>query len=206
MLRNGLPGILLLFVVLTATGQQPNPLDGGKSDSGVSSSGEFEQRDVDSLLRERDGLTKEIQDLTTDIYWLNDAISRRDELNQAKALKKPTDEIEKAIAESLKSARLAGTACGDFDKQLELKNQSVPDKQKRIVLIDAELVRRADVVGPQQKFKLEMSLIFAGLVGLVIAGFFYVAIRDEQVRREIFSGQAGIQFVTLFSLVPRPRG
>jgi presenilin-like A22 family membrane protease len=32
-------------------------------------------------------------------------------------------------------------------------------------------------------------------------GFFVVAFRDEHVRQEIFSGQAGIQFVTLFSLV-----
>jgi presenilin-like A22 family membrane protease len=31
--------------------------------------------------------------------------------------------------------------------------------------------------------------------------FFAVAFRDEQARREIFSGQAGIQFVTLFPLV-----
>jgi presenilin-like A22 family membrane protease len=36
---------------------------------------------------------------------------------------------------------------------------------------------------------------------MVIFGFFVVALRDETVRREIFAGQAGIQFITLFSLV-----
>lgn len=53
----------------------------------------------------------------------------------------------------------------------------------------------------QQDFKLKMSTTFAILVGVVIAGFFIIAFRDQQVRREIFAGQAGIQFVTLFSLV-----
>jgi hypothetical protein len=200
-LRNGLLGILLLFAFATATCQQPNPTNGGRADSSVASSVEFGQHDFDELFRERDSLTSEIELLNTDIYWLNDAISKREEFTKTKALKKPTDEIEKSIGESLRNARLPGTSFDSFEKQLDLKNIAVSDKQKRKALIDAELTRRADIVGPQQKFKLEMSLIFAALVGLVIAGFFAVAFTDEQVRREIFSGQAGIQFVTLFSLV-----
>jgi hypothetical protein len=197
-LRSGLLGVLSLFIVLIATSQQPKS---GKSDNGIGSSSEIQQRDFDSLLRERDSLTKEIEDTNTGIYWLNDAISKREDLNKAKGLKKPTDDIEKAIDDSIKSAGLAGTAYENLDKQRDLKNESVSGMQNRKALIDAELIRRADIVGPQQKFKLEMSSIFALLVGIVIAGFFIVAFRDEQVRREIFSGQAGIQFVTLFSLV-----
>jgi hypothetical protein len=46
-----------------------------------------------------------------------------------------------------------------------------------------------------------MSATFAALVGLVIIGFFIIAWGDERVRQAIFSGTAGIQFVTLFSLV-----
>jgi presenilin-like A22 family membrane protease len=42
---------------------------------------------------------------------------------------------------------------------------------------------------------------FAFIVALVIIGFFVVAFKDEKVRQEIFAGQAGIQFITLFSLV-----
>jgi hypothetical protein len=44
-------------------------------------------------------------------------------------------------------------------------------------------------------------MAFALLVGLVILCFFYIARIDERVRQAIFSGQAGIQFITLFSLV-----
>ena len=46
-----------------------------------------------------------------------------------------------------------------------------------------------------------MSIVFSALVGTVIVGFFFIALRDERVRQTIFSGTAGIQFVTLFSLV-----
>lgn len=46
-----------------------------------------------------------------------------------------------------------------------------------------------------------MSEVFAGLVALVIIGFFIIAMRDETVRKSIFSNELGIQFITLFSLV-----
>jgi hypothetical protein len=43
--------------------------------------------------------------------------------------------------------------------------------------------------------------IFAVLVGVVIFGFFAIAFISEPVRRAIFAGDSGIQFVTMFSLV-----
>ncbi len=52
-----------------------------------------------------------------------------------------------------------------------------------------------------QDFKAQISWSFAALVGAVIIGFFYIAHGDEKVRRTIFSGDSGIQFLTLFSIV-----
>ena len=45
------------------------------------------------------------------------------------------------------------------------------------------------------------TYIFAILVGAVIIGFFGVALRSDKIREAIFTGESGIQFVTLFSLV-----
>lgn len=45
------------------------------------------------------------------------------------------------------------------------------------------------------------TYIFAVLVGAVIVGFFGVAFASDKVKEVIFSGESGIQFVTLFSLV-----
>jgi hypothetical protein len=45
------------------------------------------------------------------------------------------------------------------------------------------------------------TYIFGALVGSVILGFFIIAFLSDKVREAIFSGDSGIQFVTLFSLV-----
>jgi hypothetical protein len=54
---------------------------------------------------------------------------------------------------------------------------------------------------PDQAFRKTMSEAFAALIGAVIVGFFVLAFKDETMRRAIFSGETGIQFLTLFSLV-----
>jgi hypothetical protein len=53
----------------------------------------------------------------------------------------------------------------------------------------------------KQEFNTSISRLFAGLVGIVIVGFFLIAYLDCKVRQAVFSGQSGIQFITLFSLV-----
>ncbi|CAB3745885.1 hypothetical protein [Paraburkholderia humisilvae] len=50
-------------------------------------------------------------------------------------------------------------------------------------------------------FKLNMSTAFAILVGLVIVGFFWIASSNEEIKKTIFSNEAGIQFITLFAIV-----
>jgi len=50
-------------------------------------------------------------------------------------------------------------------------------------------------------FKLKMSIAFAIMVAIVITGFFWIAFSNEDVKKAIFSNEAGIQFITLFSLV-----
>lgn len=57
------------------------------------------------------------------------------------------------------------------------------------------------LIGPEQQYKRDLSIGFTILIGLVILLFFFVVMRDNEVRRKIFSGQVGIQFLTLFSLV-----
>src|SRR4029450_3305531 len=50
-------------------------------------------------------------------------------------------------------------------------------------------------------FKTYMSGGFGLIIAFVIVGFFWTASRSMKVTEEIFSGQAGLQFITLFSLV-----
>jgi hypothetical protein len=79
--------------------------------------------------------------------------------------------------------------------------------EKRSLLLEkqaeADQVRTkiAKMLSPDQTFKLWASVVFALLIGLVISGFFMISWRDERILQAIFSGQAGLQFLTLFSLV-----
>jgi hypothetical protein len=57
------------------------------------------------------------------------------------------------------------------------------------------------LLNPHQEFKRTMSMLFGILIGVVILGFFVLAFKDPKVRTAIFGGQAGMQFLTLFSLV-----
>ena len=50
-------------------------------------------------------------------------------------------------------------------------------------------------------FKLKMSIYFALLVAIVIVGFFTIAFSNEDVKKSIFSNEAGIQFITMFAIV-----
>ena len=46
-----------------------------------------------------------------------------------------------------------------------------------------------------------MGIAFTILVGVVIAGFFLISFSSEDVKKAIFSNEAGIQFITLFAIV-----
>lgn len=50
-------------------------------------------------------------------------------------------------------------------------------------------------------FKLRMSIAFSALVGIVIVGFFGIAWSNDEIKKTIFANDAGIQFITVFSIV-----
>jgi len=89
----------------------------------------------------------------------------------------------------------------DLTEAIKQKEAALFGKQQLLASVEDTI---QDLLNPdtaKQRFKSTVSMVFAALVGTVICGFFVVAFRDERVRQAIFSGQAGMQFVTLFSLV-----
>ena len=73
-------------------------------------------------------------------------------------------------------------------------NRELSDADEKI----ASLFGRNDA---SNAFRKTMSMVFAGLVALVIVGFFVISVRDDGVRKAIFTNESGIQFITLFALV-----
>jgi hypothetical protein len=97
------------------------------------------------------------------------------------------DNIDSQISGIDKALPIGATTLAFLNRQLSEADEKI-----------ASLFGQNDA---SNKFKTTMSAVFAGLVALVIIGFFYIAVRDESVRRAIFSNESGIQFITLFALV-----
>jgi len=158
-----------------------------------------------TLVQERDALQKDIETLTSQVSnldWIRvfkqqseDAKKRGDKIRQKELEAKireyePYAGLEPGQADTVNLSDLSTT-----------KHNEITAKTKHRQEIDAEMSNRMDIEGKEQDFKKSVSLYFAIIVAMVIAGFFVIAGYDEKVRQEIFAGQAGIQFITLFSLV-----
>lgn len=87
------------------------------------------------------------------------------------------------------------------EKELTEFRSRLNEKERQLSEIESQIndLLSRDIVA--QEFKTKISFYFAMVVALMILGFFGISFYDEKVRITIFSGQAGMQFVTLFSLI-----
>jgi len=108
---------------------------------------------------------------------------------------------EGRVAELKRSLAEKDAQVGRARSDLDIAKEKLAAASSERDAIDSEMTKRIDLETPQQDFKKIMSITFAGLVGMVIIGFFLIASWDQEVRRDVFSDQAGLQFITLFSLV-----
>jgi hypothetical protein len=126
-----------------------------------------------------------------------------DELKKLNDLKVKTPEDKLKIASLTAEINDLKDQIGDqtaatYKAELLAKQKELDDKQTAMQNVRKVL---ASIYTPEQEFKRTMSGIFAMLIGLVIIGFFSLSHKDEKIRQAIFSGETGIQFLTLFSLV-----
>jgi len=88
-----------------------------------------------------------------------------------------------------------------FRRILENKVQDILKKTDQLSGIGAKVTELNNTSYVSQNFKKQISWSFAILVGIVILGFFFLAYKDEVIRRTIFSGDAGLQFIAIFSII-----
>ena len=106
--------------------------------------------------------------------------------------------------------------------QLEKRQQDLNEKAVRLVSLNNEVKKKRDelelkrlgaaeteerigialnIESEKYFYRSIVSLIFAVIVFFLVFRFFSIVDSDPAVRRSIFAGDAGIQFVTLFSIV-----
>ncbi len=160
-----------------------------------------------SLTSEIAGLEQQVKDLPKKIEeaeardrFLSESNEKLRDLNDKKAKtdqdKSSIERLNQDISE-LKD-RIGDKNAAFYKADLQIKQKDLDNKKTEM-----QNVRRAlaSIYTPEQAFKRIMSITFAALIGLVIIGFFFLSYLDGTMRQAIFSGETGIQFLTLFSLV-----
>jgi hypothetical protein len=160
-----------------------------------------------ALADRRAELLDEIQDTKTDISELEkqlpDAVpvAEFEDMKRQLAVlqEKPTrTALEEQTMQNLEGKVKLSKTDQYLNDQLTNKRQLLTDDKDQLLCIQETIPQ---LTSPDQQFKGYMSGAFAALIAIVIGGFFLLASRDEVMRRAIFSGETGIQFLTLFSLV-----
>lgn len=116
--------------------------------------------------------------------------------SSAEAYQQQVGSLEKLKASIEKF--LAGNSSESYRVDLETARSKLGEHRQHLLCVEKALYTNSS---PEQFFKIFISVSFAVLILAVIAGFYYLSAKDEKVRQAIFSGQEGIQFLTLFSLV-----
>ncbi|MBL4605025.1 MAG: ORF6C domain-containing protein, partial [Flavobacteriaceae bacterium] len=75
-----------------------------------------------------------------------------------------------------------------FRRIIENKVQEILKKTDRLSTVGTKVTELNNTSYVSQNFKKQISWSFAGLVGMVISGFFIIAYKDEEIRKTIFSG------------------
>lgn len=157
-------------------------------------------------------LSNRAGELTLENKKVNEEISNlRNELpdaltpSQLDTMKKNLDKLrqkpnrtedEERSATVLENAIKNARTAGEIKKEISEKEQKVAENADLSFCVQARLYQLSS-----PDFKQSISTTFALLIGAVIIGFFILAFIDETMRRAIFSGETGIQFLTLFSVV-----
>jgi hypothetical protein len=109
-------------------------------------------------------------------------------------------ELQSVGGQDLKNMKSISATEG-FRRIIENKVQAILKKTDHLSSVGTKVTELNNTSYVSQNFKKQISWSFALLVGIVIVGFFIIAYKDESIRDTIFSGDIGLQFVTIFSII-----
>jgi hypothetical protein len=121
------------------------------------------------------------------------SVARRQSLSEDLSAVQTELKFRRRVTENL-----GGETSQNLKQQLAKKKDDLDEAQRGLNEVQREILK---ITTPEQSFKAEISIYSSILIGFVILGFFVTALFDSKVRQSVFSGQAGIQFLALFSIV-----
>lgn len=81
------------------------------------------------------------------------------------------------------------------------KRDELELKQARLIELEDRISVALSTGSLQYIYRTIISLIFAAIVAFLVLQFFRIVQQNDDVKKSIFTGDTGIQFITLFSIV-----
>lgn len=147
-------------------------------------------------------LEKRESDLKTQLKEISPAGGRQLDASTAVKRQNIVEELSEIQAELRFQKKVsdqgANESSAQLTEQLNKKKQELDQAEKDLNLVQRDILK---ITTPEQSFKATISIYSSALIACVIIGFFLTAWFDPKVRQSVFAGQAGIQFLALFSIV-----
>jgi hypothetical protein len=216
---------LVLFTLISlpaAQGQQPSPSTGASPSKPVSLDAD---EDVVVVNERREQLARQYSRIDRE---LSELLGQRSSISvdtsRAKEYVEQSKKDVETFGRKLEAAKKSGTdtvlisqlerdlefAEGrrdsterDFNRVTELeakikfKRDELDQLSAELATVDRRLAQLVNFEKERNSFRKLISGVFCALVGVVIIGFFFLA-RKKEIAEDIFSGEKGIQFITLF--------
>ena len=88
-----------------------------------------------------------------------------------------------------------------LEERLRTQRESSKEVERKLQENERNTYIATLIERERQRFMNQVSWIFGGLVAILVIGFFWVVLRNENLSDSIFRGAAGLQMITLLSVV-----
>lgn len=88
-----------------------------------------------------------------------------------------------------------------LNSTIERINLDLEEIDKTLAPLEHKIADLLNIEDERNSFRTWISVSFCVLVAIVIIGFYVIALQKEQIAESIFSGEKGIQFVTIFLII-----
>lgn len=105
------------------------------------------------------------------------------------------------VDQRLKSFLEREARVAELEKEKQRKQDGVRALETTLVELEEAISGEIGLGANQYLYRTVVSLIYAGIVAFLVMKFFRVIEKDANVKANIFAGDTGIQFITLFSIV-----
>jgi hypothetical protein len=174
------------------------------------------------LNQDKKSIQNDIEKLTKNRDGLKSIIKTAKSASQKEILASKLSDIEQQLADKHSDLEQFGVQLAAYQKTADEEDQRYKAtekdynrKVKEASVIDDQLTDLINYLGrvddavtglllstdTNNTFKIDVTIAFSILVGLVISGFFFLLAREKEIRAKIFENDAGLQFVTLFALI-----